>query len=99
MTMVEENLEGHIQIPEANARGISQTAMATGRDRIPFVVCCLFVSSITSNVVPNRRLSRVPAILEVNPGAALVKDAATRTLAGTLTSKDGHHVVCESLVQ
>ena len=97
--MVDENLEGHIQIPEANARGVSQTAVATQRDRIPFVVCCLFVSSITSNAVPNRRLSRVPAVLAVNYGASRVIDAVTLTLAGTLTSKDGYHVVRESLVQ
>jgi hypothetical protein len=65
MTIVEENLDGHIQIPVAHAELISWIDLLLQRDHVPFVVCCLLVSSITSNVVPKRRLSSVPVACQM----------------------------------
>lgn len=87
-----------IQIPAHHSHQLQACALRTQSSYAPFVVCLLSVSFITSNLVPNSRLSRVPA-RESHQLLICMPGSSQRTLSGGLGAEDCHNIVGEALVE
>lgn len=67
----------------------------------PHTLCCLLPFRLLHHIESRTEeaIEESTCVPAVNLDAGPTVNASQLTLAGTLTSKDGNHIVCESLVK